>query len=185
MEYHLLDITDWRLEAKGVETALPYGEGTFMQRSLLAGKPNVYPLSWTGLAKLSAFWDVMGRLFGEFSPDIISINRERDIIQIVLTVKLLGLLRRNSPKLVSVFHNSGWKKNRSIYLSLLRRNNLSQCISQGHAIAGRQRSSELRCSGYISRDTSAARSDSAKKLNPRPGSGYFFKGRSFPINRDG
>lgn len=112
MEYHLLDITDW-LNKKGVETALAIREGTFLHRNLLANKPNVYPLSWTGFAKLSSFWDVR-RAIRDFSPDIVSINRERDIIRITLLVKLLGLFSRKRPKLVSVFHNSGWIKSHCI-----------------------------------------------------------------------
>ncbi len=107
MEYHLIDITNW-LEGKGVETALAVRKGTFMHRNLLAGKPNVYPLSWTGLDKVASFFDV-ARAVREFSPDIISINRERDIIRILLTLKFLRPYLKKRPKIVSVFHNVGWK----------------------------------------------------------------------------
>ncbi len=107
MEYHLIDITDW-LERKGVETALAVRKGTFIHRNLLAGRSNVFPLSWTGLDKVASFFDV-ARAVREFSPDIISINRERDIVRILLTLKLLGPFLKKRPKIVSVFHNVGWR----------------------------------------------------------------------------
>jgi glycosyltransferase involved in cell wall biosynthesis len=108
MEYHLLDITTW-MKAKGVEVGLAVREGTFFQRSILQGTPNVYPLSWTGTGKVRSFFQLK-RAIRDFSPDIISINRERDIIRIFFIVKLLGLFSRNKPKIAAVFHNAGGRR---------------------------------------------------------------------------
>jgi glycosyltransferase involved in cell wall biosynthesis len=108
MEYHLLDITNW-LETHGVETALAVREGTFFHKSILCDRPNVYPLSWTGANKLLSFFQV-GKAIREFSPDIISINRERDIIRVFFIAKLAGLFSGKKPKIVAVFHNAGGRR---------------------------------------------------------------------------
>ena len=108
MEYHLLDITTW-LEKNGVETGLAVREGTFFQRTILKDRKNVFPLSWTGKNKIRPFLQV-GRTIRDFAPDVISINRERDIIRIFLIAKFMGLFIKKRPKLVSVFHNAGWKR---------------------------------------------------------------------------
>ena len=107
MEYHLIDITD-RLEKKGVEIALAVRKGTFFEKNLLRGKRNVYPLPWTGFAKPFAFLQA-GKLIRDFSPDIISINREQDIARIYTIARIASLFRKNRPKMVSVFHNLGWR----------------------------------------------------------------------------
>jgi len=108
MEYHLLDITNW-LKAKGVAVGLAVREGTFFQRTILRDRPNVYPLSWTGTGKVRSFFQV-GRAIRDFSPDIISINRERDIIRIFFIVKIMGLFSRKKPKIAAVFHNAGGRR---------------------------------------------------------------------------
>jgi glycosyltransferase involved in cell wall biosynthesis len=107
MEYHLIDITDW-LSRRGVETALAVRKGTFLHRRKHEGVKNVYSLSWTGFGKIKSFFDVAKSVF-DFVPDIISINRERDIVRILLIVKVLGPFLKKRPKMVSVFHNVGWK----------------------------------------------------------------------------
>ncbi len=107
MEYHLIDITNW-LQEKGAETALAIRKGTFLHRDLLHDRPNVYPLSWTGGYKIFSFFQFC-KAIRDFSPDIISINRERDIIRIFSIAKFMGLFLKKKPKIVSVFHNLGWK----------------------------------------------------------------------------
>jgi glycosyltransferase involved in cell wall biosynthesis len=107
MEYHLIDITNW-LEGKGVEIALAVRKGTYFEQTLLRDKPNVYPLSWTGINKIFSFVQA-GKAILNFSPDIISINRERDIIRIFYIAKFFGLFLKKKPKIVSVFHNLGWR----------------------------------------------------------------------------
>lgn len=108
MEYHLLDITSW-LEKNGVKTGLAVREGTFFQRTILKDRANVFPLSWTGKNKFRSFVQV-GKAIRDFAPDIISINRERDIIRVFLIAKFMGCFVKKKPKLVSVFHNAGWKR---------------------------------------------------------------------------
>ncbi len=108
MEYHLIDLTNW-MESHGVETALAVREGTFAQRTLLQGRPNVHALSWTGIGKIFSFVQV-GRLIRDFSPDIISINRERDIIRVFVIAKIMGLFLKKKPKIVAFLQNAGWKR---------------------------------------------------------------------------
>lgn len=108
MEYHLLDITNW-LKGRGVETALAVREGTFFHRNILSDRQHVYPLSWTGRNKFFSFFQV-SKAIRDFSPDIISINRERDIIRIFAIAKITGLFLKKKPKIVAVFHNAGWKR---------------------------------------------------------------------------
>src|SRR5574337_361231 len=108
MEYHLLDITTW-MEGRGVETALAVREGTFFHRNILRDRKHVYPLSWTGRNKFFSFVQV-SRAIRNFSPDIISINRERDILRVFLITKITSLFLKKKPKIVAVFHNAGWKR---------------------------------------------------------------------------
>jgi glycosyltransferase involved in cell wall biosynthesis len=109
MEYHLIDITG-RLREKGVDVALAVRQGTFFERNLLRDRERVYPLSWTGWKKGYAFFQA-GKAMLEFSPDIISINREQDIARIYSIARIAGMFRKNRPKIVSVFHNLGWRGN--------------------------------------------------------------------------
>lgn len=108
MEYHLIDLSNW-MESHGVETALAIRQGTFAQRTLLQGRPNVHPLSWTGIGKISSFVQ-FGRLIRDFSPDVISINRERDIIRGFIIAKIAGLFMSKKPKIVAFLQNAGWKR---------------------------------------------------------------------------
>lgn len=107
MEYHLLDITAW-MNARGVGTALAVRKGTVLEKELLRGRPDVYPLSWTGWGKVRSFFQ-LARAIRAYAPDVISINRERDIIRALLITWCLGPFLRKRPRVVSVFHNSGWK----------------------------------------------------------------------------
>ncbi len=107
MEYHLIDITNW-LEGKGVVTAKAVRKGTFLHKNLLCDKSNVYPLSWTGFSKLFGLFQA-GKAILDFSPDIISINRERDIKRIFFIVKFMGLFLKKKPKIVAIFQNIGWR----------------------------------------------------------------------------
>lgn len=107
MEYHLIDIKNW-LEGKGVETALAIRKGTFLDKNLLDKRSNIYALSWTGPAKIYSFFQV-GKAILDFSPDVISINRERDIKRIYFIAKFVNLFSKKKPKIVAVFHNLGWR----------------------------------------------------------------------------
>jgi glycosyltransferase involved in cell wall biosynthesis len=81
---------------------------TFFHRTLLKGRPHIYPLSWTGISKVSSFFE-LARAVREFAPDVVSINRERDIIRVYGIVKLMGPFLRKRPAIVAVFHNLGWR----------------------------------------------------------------------------
>ncbi len=108
MEYHILDITTW-LESKGVTTAIAVRKDTFFQQTILRNRPNVYPLSWTGMSKILSFFQV-GKAIRQFETDVISINREKDIIRIFFIAKIAGIFLRKKPKMVAVFHNPGWQR---------------------------------------------------------------------------
>lgn len=107
MEYHLVDITAW-MERKGVRTACAVRKGTYLERVLLQDKQNLYPLTWTGPLKFIAFFQ-MARALLAFAPDIVSVNRERDIKRVYFMVKLMGLFLRRKPKIVAIFQNVGWR----------------------------------------------------------------------------
>ncbi len=107
MEYHMIDVTEW-LKKKGVQSAMAIRKGTFMHKNLVSDRPNIYPLSWTGPAKIISFLQV-ARAIIDFSPDIISINRERDIKRIYYIVKFMELFLKNKIKLISIFQNVGWR----------------------------------------------------------------------------
>lgn len=105
MEYHLIDIMNW-MKTKGVETAAAIRKGTFLERVLLKERPNTYPLAWTGPAKIISFFQVAKAIL-QFKPDVISINRERDIKRIYYIALFLGLFMKKRPKLVAIFQNIG------------------------------------------------------------------------------
>ncbi len=174
MEYHLIDVTNW-LEGKGVATALAVRKGTFFERTLLSGRPNVYRLSWTGAGKIFSFFQAAKAIL-DFSPDIISINRERDIIRIFFITKFVSFFLKKKPKIVSVFHNLGW-------ISSFRLGKLDGILFPNGYIK----------QDYLSRDRSAEKKSTviyhgiqlpdvvpAEKLNPTRERKYF-KGRGYPI----
>jgi glycosyltransferase involved in cell wall biosynthesis len=174
MEYHLVDITNW-LEAKGVETALAVRKGTYIQRNLLFNRPNVYPLSWTGFNKFLSFFQ-MAEAIRDFSPDIISINRERDIIRVFYVAKCMSLFLKKKPKIVSVFHNVGWKGSFSLEKldGLIFPNNF---MKQGYVPPGARAENK---SAVIHHGVHLTSIDPLLKLNPsRPRK--YFKGIGFPL----
>ena len=105
MEYHLVDISNW-MNTNGIETAAAVRKGTYLERVLLKEKLNTYPLSWTGLAKIFGFFQV-ARAILKFSPDIISINRERDIKRSYYITRVMGLFMKKRPVMVAIFQNIG------------------------------------------------------------------------------
>lgn len=107
MEYHLVDITKW-FQKKGIETACAVRKGTLIETKLLGGWTTVYPLQWTGVSKIIGFFQLCSAIL-RFSPDVISINRERDIKRAYYTTKLLSFMSRKRPKLVAIFQNVGWR----------------------------------------------------------------------------
>ena len=133
MEYHLMDMCGW-LEKNGVETGLAVRKDTFLHRNLLAGKAHVYPLPWTGAGKVASIFRLV-RAIREFDPDIISINREKDIVRIFLIVKGIGAFLKKKPKIVSVFHNVGWNKNDAV-LSRLDGMIFPNCFIRDHYFDG-------------------------------------------------
>jgi len=108
MEYHLIDLTNW-MEAHGVETVMAIRKDTFAHKNLLTGRPNVHALSWTGIGKIASFFQV-GKLIRDSAPDIISINRERDIIRVFLIAKFMGIFMKKKPRIVAFLQNAGWKR---------------------------------------------------------------------------
>lgn len=107
MEYHLVDVTG-QLKERGVKLGFAVRKGTLLERELLAGEPDVFPMTCTGFRKVISWFQLL-RAIASFKPDIISINRERDVVQTYLTTKLYNILFNKKTKLISVFHNIGWK----------------------------------------------------------------------------
>lgn len=174
MEYHLIDITNW-LEGRGVEVALAVRKGTFFQKNLLRDKSNVYPLSWTGPAKILSLFQA-GKAILDFSPDIISINRERDIIRIFFIAKFTGLFLKKKPKIVSVFHNLGWRS----FFDLGKLDGIlfpNNYIKQDY-LSNNKCAEEKTAIIYHGVRLPAV--DPAEKLNPHRERKYF-KGAGFPI----
>ena len=174
MEYHLLDITTW-MEGHGVTTALAIRENTFFQRTILRDRPYVYPLSWTGVRKILSFFQV-AKAIQEFSPDVISINREKDIIRVYFIAKLVGLFLKKKPKIVAVFHNPGWQR----YYILGWLDGIlfpTRFMKEGYL--PNNRGAETR-SAVIYHGINVHAVDIKEKLNPNR-ERKFFKGRGFPL----
>ena len=174
MEYHLVDITNW-LEEKGVETALAVRKGTYIHQNLLRDRPNVYPLSWTGFSKIQSLFQ-MAKAILDFSPEIISINRERDIIRGFFVAKFMTLFLKKKPKIVSVFHNVGWKG--SFILEkldgMIFPNNY---MKKGYVPAGAPGDNK---STVIYHGVHLLKVDPGEKLNPNRPRKYF-KDKGFPL----
>ena len=174
MEYHLLDITTW-LEAHGITTALAVRKDTFFQRTILHNRPHVYPLSWTGLHKILSFFQV-AKVIREFSPDIISINREKDIIRVFLIAKFVGIFMNKKPKLVAVFHNPGWQR---YYVLGMLDGILFPTRFMQKGYIPKNRSVETK-STVIYHGIALPPIDKPQKFNPNRIRRYF-KGRGFPL----
>jgi glycosyltransferase involved in cell wall biosynthesis len=174
MEYHLLDITTW-LEEHGVTTALAVRKDTFFQRTILHNRPHVYPLSWTGLKKILSFFQV-ARAIKEFSPDIISINREKDIIRVFFIAKAVGFFLKKRPKIVAVFHNPGWQR---YYVLGLLDGVLFPTFFMRKGYLPNNRGAEEK-SAVIHHGIRLPSIDATEKFNPNR-ERKFFKDRGFPL----
>jgi glycosyltransferase involved in cell wall biosynthesis len=174
MEYHVLDITTW-LEKHGVTTALAVRKNTFFQRTILKNRPHVYPLSWTGLRKILSFFQVANSI-REFSPDIISINREKDIIRVFFIAKVVGLFLKKRPKIVAVFHNPGWQR---YYILGMLDGILFPTLFMKKGYLRKNGGAEAK-SAVIYHGIEVHAVDIAEKLNPNR-ERRFFKGREFPL----
>jgi glycosyltransferase involved in cell wall biosynthesis len=174
MEYHLLDITTW-MEGHGVTTALAVRKDTFFQRQILRDRQNVYPLSWTGLNKILSFFQV-AKAIQNFSPDIISINREKDIIRIFFIAKFIGLFLKKKPKIVAVFHNPGWQR---FHILGMLDGILFPTLFMKKGYLPNNRGAEAK-SAIIYHGINVHAVDISKKLNPDR-ERKFFKGKSFPL----
>lgn len=107
MEYHLVDVAG-QLKEHGVNVGFVVRQGTYLENHLLAGAPNLYHMSCTGYRKIISYFQLIKAII-RFKPDIISINRERDIVQTYLIAKLCEKLTGEKLILTAVFHNLGWK----------------------------------------------------------------------------
>jgi len=174
MEYHLLDITTW-MEGHGVLTALAVRRDTFFHRKILRERQNVYPLSWTGLHKILSFFQVANAI-REFSPDIISINREKDIIRIFVITKSVGLFLKKKPKIVAVFHNPGWQR---FYILGMLDGILFPTLFMKKGYLKKNMGAETK-SAIIYHGINVHAVDMAEKLNPDR-KRKFFKGKGFPL----
>lgn len=174
MEYHLLDITNW-FRAKGVETGSAVRKGTFLHEHLLRGRPNVFPLSWTGPAKIVSFFQA-GKAILDFFPDVISINRERDIKRIYYIAKCMGPFLGKKPKIVAIFQNVGWRS--SFPLEKLDGLIFLNAYTKQDYIS-RNRSAEKK-SRIIHYGIHLPDIDPVQKMNPERGRKYF-KGVRFPL----
>ena len=174
MEYHLVDITNW-LEKKGVEVAIAVRKGTYIQKHLLQGKSNVIPLTWTGVKKIYAFYQA-AKAIVKFSPDIISINRERDIKRIYYIAKIAGIFLRHKPKLVAIFQNIGWRE--SFDLSRLDGLIFLNNYTKEHYLSWNKKAeNKARIFNY---GISMPHVDTLKKFNPGRERRYF-QGIGFPL----
>ncbi|HYA85468.1 MAG TPA: glycosyltransferase family 4 protein [Nitrospirota bacterium] len=174
MEYHLLDITTW-MEGHGVPTALAVRKDTFFHRKILHSRQNVYPLSWTGLHKILSFFQV-AKAIREFSPDIISINREKDIIRIFFIAKIVGLFLKKKPKIVAVFHNPGWQR---FYILGMLDGILFPTLFMKKGYLPNNKGADAKAA-VIYHGINVHAVDIAEKLNPER-ERKFFKGRGFPL----
>lgn len=107
MEYHLIDVAT-QLKDYGVDIGFVVRKDTYLHKILLAGEPDVFPMTCTGFRKPISSFQLLKAIIS-FKPDIISINRERDIVHTYLIAKLYGFLFRKDLQQVAVFHNLGWR----------------------------------------------------------------------------
>ncbi|RMG59611.1 MAG: glycosyltransferase family 1 protein [Deltaproteobacteria bacterium] len=104
IEYHLLDVARYLSSNHGASVSFAVREGTLIAEKAKEAGFNVYPLKWTGAGKTIGFYQLI-RVFREFMPDIISVNRERDIGRCYLLSKIYGAYDREfKPKIVGVYH---------------------------------------------------------------------------------
>lgn len=108
MEYHLVDVAR-ELKRLGVAVGFAVREGTFFHKEMLKAAEDVFPMSITGPIKAIYPFQLL-RAMVLFRPDIVSINREKDVIQTYWVARIYNGLFGGRAKIVSVFHNLGWRK---------------------------------------------------------------------------
>lgn len=176
MEYHLIDITAW-MQRKGIETAVAVRKGTYLQTHLLRDRQNIFPLQWTGIAKIVGLFQA-GRAILNFAPDVISINRERDIKRVYFITRFLGPFLKMRPKLVAIFQNVGIGFGSSFDLSRLDGLIFTNNYTKQEFISGNSRAE--RKSRIIYYGIPMPEIDPARKIDPgRPR--RFFKNAVFPL----
>jgi len=176
MEIHLIDITAWMAQ-KGIETAVAVRKGTYLQEHLLRGRPNVFPLHWTGIAKVISFFQV-GWTILQFSPDIININRERDIKRVYYITKFMGPFLKKRPKMLAIFQNVGIGFGNSFDLGRLDGLIFTNNYTKQEFISGNARAEQK--ARIIYYGIPLPEVDPAQKLDPGR-QRRFFKDAAFPL----
>lgn len=176
MEYHLIDITGW-MQKRGVVTAAAVRKGTYLQDYLLRGHPNIFPLHWTGISKVISLFQA-GQAVLKFAPDIISINRERDIKRVYYLTKLLGPFMKKRPKIVAIFQNVGIGFGNSFDLSRLDGLIFINNYTKREFISGNERAEQK--SRIIHYGIPLPEIDPDRKFDPERPRRYF-KDASFPL----
>jgi glycosyltransferase involved in cell wall biosynthesis len=101
-EEHLLDLGSWLMN-HGVEPVfLVRDKSIFRDRATREGF-KVYPVFTDGAKKLICIFR-LARLIREQKPDVISVNREHNILPAYIALKLCGPFLSIKPKIVAVFH---------------------------------------------------------------------------------
>jgi glycosyltransferase involved in cell wall biosynthesis len=142
----------------------------------MAGKDHVYPLSWTGMGKVSSFIALI-KAIREFAPDVISINRERDVARVYLCAKVAALFMPKKPKIVSVFHNIGRKTSRFVMDRLDGMLFPNRYLMDHYLAKGQERGVP---SVVVYHGIELPAVDLEKKLDPKRDR-RFFTGAAFPV----
>jgi glycosyltransferase involved in cell wall biosynthesis len=101
-EEHLLDLGSW-LRNHGVEPVfLVRDKSIFRDRATRDGF-KVYPVFTDGAKKLLSIFSLV-RLLLRDKPDVISVNREHNILPAYIALKLASPFLKIKPKIVAVFH---------------------------------------------------------------------------------
>lgn len=100
-EDHLLDVSFW-LRNHGVETVFLIREGSMLKERLESCGIRFFEAFVPG-RKISSIFGI-ARIIRQESPDVISVNREYNILPLYIAEKLASPFIKKKPKMVAVLH---------------------------------------------------------------------------------
>src|SRR5512139_1705773 len=173
-EEHLLDLCSW-LSGNGVEPVFLVREDGKLKERLADRRLRFHTADRTGVRKMLSVSQTMRAIVRE-QPDVISVNREHDLLPTWVFVKFSAPFLRRTPRLAAVFHTPTGRK-----IPVLRFFDGVVCTSRftadGFARANPSVGGGISVIPYGIRLWPAESGEKFRKERER----RYFKGRNFPI----
>ncbi len=107
-EEHIQELSSWLWDHEG-EVSFLVRKGGILEKTLPRDRFKVYPIDRDGVKALLSINQAASAII-KSAPDVISINREHDVLPTYLALKLASPFLSKKPGLVSVFHTPTGRK---------------------------------------------------------------------------